>query len=470
MEVGNATLMTPSVLELHRRMVATMSSDDLTALVTYLSDARNDLSLRPDNLGNDFSQQALGLLNYARTNRCLAQLVALIQEAHPITLTAALEQPLDWAGWAQAEDAEEFPAVPPTLVERDGQLLRQTLSIRGWPLYLMFGVGAVLLIAVVVLILNTRSLQRSVAGPGRTATAANATFNSLPHLTDQTLQAIDMISASEGWAVGDDGTILHYKDGAWSLLTPAPTSLSLYAVQMLGPDDGWAVGSNHLILHYKNGSWQRVTSASVGDEGYYALAMVNREVGWLGTFAGSVVAYRDGAWGKDDGIFRDQVYGLSMISVDEGWAISSGGRTKHYQNGTWQDGAPVILDDESNPNPNLRSIAMLSPSEGWTVGEGVIAHYKDGDWQPQSVTVTLTTITMLSPTDGWAVGGNLADDVTAASCVIYHYDGKGWQPVACPISNPLSSLDMVSPTEGWAVAEYGIILHYKDGVWRQVTR
>lgn len=68
------------------------------------------------------------------------------------------------------------------------------------------------------------------------------------------LSAVTMVSANEGWAIGQEGVIVHYLDGAWASVQ-SPTTQALQSIAMVSPAEGWAVGTNGTILHYENGSW-----------------------------------------------------------------------------------------------------------------------------------------------------------------------------------------------------------------------
>jgi photosystem II stability/assembly factor-like uncharacterized protein len=63
-----------------------------------------------------------------------------------------------------------------------------------------------------------------------------------------------MLSPDEGWAVGDEGVILLYYNGAWRQVQ-SPTSQALSSVVMVSPLEGWAVGDG-VIIHYQAGSWR----------------------------------------------------------------------------------------------------------------------------------------------------------------------------------------------------------------------
>jgi photosystem II stability/assembly factor-like uncharacterized protein len=60
-----------------------------------------------------------------------------------------------------------------------------------------------------------------------------------------------MLSANEGWVVGDSGTILHWDGNTWSQVS-SPVTQTLKSVTMISANEGWAVGEEGTILHYTN--------------------------------------------------------------------------------------------------------------------------------------------------------------------------------------------------------------------------
>lgn len=70
------------------------------------------------------------------------------------------------------------------------------------------------------------------------------------------LSGISMLSDEEGWASTGDpygsGEIFHYKNGEWTLETT--TRNPLRGLQMISPSEGFAVGGD-IILKYENGTW-----------------------------------------------------------------------------------------------------------------------------------------------------------------------------------------------------------------------
>src|SRR5579885_1608541 len=124
--------------------------------------------------------------------------------------------------------------------------------------------------------------------------------------------------------------------------------------------------------------------------------------------------------------------------------------------------SPVIVLDRSKIT--LVSISMLSTSEGWAVGmtngntlQGIILHYHQGSWWQVDAPAgagALRSVFMLSATDGWIVG----DKGT-----ILHYTGGRWVQVRSPVTTDLGSVFMSSTTDGWAAGD--ALLHYHNGAW-----
>jgi hypothetical protein len=138
----------------------------------------------------------------------------------------------------------------------------------------------------------------------------------------------------------------------------------------------------------------------------------------------------------------------------------------------------------------LRGVSMVSPSEGWAVGDGsysslggqddAMLHYVGGNWRAEDLSSEvpastwggpiLNSVFMTSASDGWTTG-SIFDVKQATQAVLLHYVGGKWLRVQSPVSDvALHSLYTVSAQEGWAVGEGGTILHYHDGVWSNTIR
>jgi photosystem II stability/assembly factor-like uncharacterized protein len=77
----------------------------------------------------------------------------------------------------------------------------------------------------------------------------NGSWQVVASPTSSPLNKIAMASASEGWAVGNGGIILHYINGAWQAVN-VPTGPDFFSIAMVSANEGWAFGAGGTILHY----------------------------------------------------------------------------------------------------------------------------------------------------------------------------------------------------------------------------
>ena len=98
-------------------------------------------------------------------------------------------------------------------------------------------------------------------------------------MSSDDLWGVTFVDANTGWAVGDDGVILHTTNGGalWSQQESGVTS-SLYAVQFVSPTTGWIVEP---ILHTTDGgeNWNSQT-AEPCCTGLRDLYFVDIDHGW----------------------------------------------------------------------------------------------------------------------------------------------------------------------------------------------
>ena len=246
--------------------------------------------------------------------------------------------------------------------------------------------------------------------------------------TSSNLNSLVILSPTDGWAVGDAGTILHFDGASWSPI-PSGTTLNLYGISfglpsMPNPSAGFAVGGSGgtaTALFWNGVSW---SSSTTGLSSPSAARLVS----------------------------------VSAVSSGDAWAVDvSSGAFWHWSGtpglgGGWNAFSPATA--------GLTSVFMTSATEGWAVGiGGIIYHYASGGWTLFStVGITLNSIFMLGTNEGWAVGNGGA---------IYHYSSGSWTGPVSPGStnHNLKSIFMISQSEGWVVGASGTVLHFSDGVW-----
>jgi photosystem II stability/assembly factor-like uncharacterized protein len=291
-----------------------------------------------------------------------------------------------------------------------------------------------------------------------------------PGTTSKNLLSIFMASSTEGWAVGKMGTILHYSGGAWTSLSSnlVPTSpvsfFNFTSVFFNTASDGWGVGTDGVILHFDGSNWGTVTSPTINN--FTSIS--------FGPPLTGPVDPNDG-WAV--GNASDQRYGTVEPTI------------YHWNGFMWTKGVAIGTLN------NLNSVFMINTGDAWTVGGGknptatcaaslcpVILHFTSGSWNtvtPPPGSYTLKSVFMVSGTEGWAVGEQVASPHPTG--VILHYTVTGgvgtWAIFPSPASPspipPLNSVFMLQANEGWAVGDNATILHYTVtggvGTWNVVT-
>jgi hypothetical protein len=291
------------------------------------------------------------------------------------------------------------------------------------------------------------------------------------------LNTISMLSATDGWAGGND-LFVHYDGHTWKPM-PNPNQVTFNRLQMLSDTDGWAVGSignTQAILHYDGQTWTAqplpASIASLAQQRYSSfgsLAMISPTEGWVGATLAS----------------DTQNAGTSTPDLTA--AIL------HYANGQW-------TLQSSTKGAYLASISMLSATDGWASGEagttagsqhGFLLHYTQGKWtevSPSSDTGDAGAISMVSANDGWAVSSIESDHNGPWISYLLHYNGQQWTLVpALAFQHQvvgIKDLHMLSATEGWGVGDLmtlsgqrnskgewlilsvaAVMVHYHNGTW-----
>lgn len=132
-----------------------------------------------------------------------------------------------------------------------------------------------------------------------------------------------MIGSSDGWAVGDAGTLLRFQSGLWVRLA-GPTGANLNSVFLLDSSHGWAVGDAGTILHYDGTVW-----TSVAD---FSSANLNS---------------------------------VFQVTPQEAWAVGDSATILHWTGISWY---PVYPSPGLSGNPDLNSVFLTSSGFGIIVG------------------------------------------------------------------------------------------------------
>ncbi|PKP47565.1 MAG: hypothetical protein CVT94_11000 [Bacteroidetes bacterium HGW-Bacteroidetes-11] len=144
------------------------------------------------------------------------------------------------------------------------------------------------------------------------------------------INEIHFISANEGYAVGNQGKILHYINGEWSIMD-SPVNTDLFGVSFVNPDMGWAVGAEGKILRYQYGTWTQVSSPITGV--LKTVCSVDENHCWAAGDA--ILRYNGSQWLVDANLSGSETIGF--LNENLGWAGGSTLNLYKYENGVWSD-------------------------------------------------------------------------------------------------------------------------------------
>ncbi len=324
--------------------------------------------------------------------------------------------------------------------------------------------------------------------------------------TTERLWDIQMLTPQEGWAVGENGTLLHYTEREWKAIR-APVTNTLYSLSMVAPNRGWAVGRDGTILNYDGYRWKQ--SSSPTREHLRGVSMIQAQdgavEGWAVGAHGVLAHYRSNhspEWELVTGPVENNLHAVATQAPNNVWAVGAYGSLLHYDGISWETDPAMFGGPEYAPRDTLWDVVMLSHDEGWAAGGESVLHYHDGIWESESEPYPhargLHAIDFAAPDDGWIIrndGGFLHYDGAQwriASSIpqhhdfrlemishdagwaigdhLYRFNGQEWSRVFLPEDAHINALQMFDPdgAEGWAVGDTGKIVHYINGRWMPV--
>lgn len=245
----------------------------------------------------------------------------------------------------------------------------------------------------------------------------------------------------EGWGTGgvitnpvdgvpDRGMVLHYAAGSWTQVGAALPGVYLGGLDMVSSSEGWALGgdgSGHgVLLHIRNGAWQQVPAPAADPQGAPAvMAMRTPDEGWLamadpkgeqGGAPTSLLHDVGGAWSLVPTSLQ-YITDIAPMADGEAWVVgwNTGGGTSslvHVQGG-------------------VATVELTSPGNS-----------------------TFTRLRMVAPDDIWIEGAMHAssnaeiDDVP----LVYHFDGAAWSNVNLHVPSRVQHVGIAASDAAWGFA------------------
>jgi hypothetical protein len=334
------------------------------------------------------------------------------------------------------------------------------------------------------------------------------------------LNPLTSVTSSSGWisggAVGGGASApcttnklavaLFYNGIGWSTV-PVPSTtfpgataemLSVFQVKAAqNPGDtvdAWGVGEENAgaagaIWHFSGvpgvDSWSEFTTEAVPVNSLYMTHCVGGTCGAaddgiaVGN-GGTIYRWNGGTWNPRASPVATDLFGVAMSSQTSGWAVGANCKIIRTTDGnTWAG----PLSAASCTAQTLRSIVLLSSSEGWAVGDAdglgaTILHGTSLDSAPQWTRIDVSQIATLLglnsvtfATSGgnlWAVGAFGVAAFCQSNCS--SRSDSIWSTTTSPSSPELRSVFMDSDSDGWAVGVRDstgnpTILHWDGGTF-----
>jgi hypothetical protein len=263
------------------------------------------------------------------------------------------------------------------------------------------------------------------------------------------------------WAVGDEGTILHW-DGRTFGPAASGTLERLTGVWAASPSEAWISGTVGSFLRWDGQRWSPAGQPASVDAANAVTGMVDRSgaapvttvVFATGTAPTQV---RGGAWitgaaAPDPPFTANAVWTDATGAV---WSGGSGGRVAVLQGGVWTTVASAI-----DPATSVLGIGGDPQGNVWVVGQGGQSARID----PRKVAAAFTTgstgdlngVWASRFDDAWAVG---------AGGTLLHFDGARWQPRTSGTTFDLRAVWGSAASDVWVVGDRGTIIHYDGTAW-----
>jgi len=266
--------------------------------------------------------------------------------------------------------------------------------------------------------------------------------------TTKDLYGIWGISANSVCAVGEAGTFLVYNGTKWSGPTTKPTPNTLRAVWGVAPSTFVAVGDKGAIVRFENGSFPGQTSANTNDlYGVWGSSATNIHAVGL---SGTLLQYTGSSWKA-----------LTSPTQQHLLAVWGHGSSCLYAGGFNGTVATLIGTKSLGTTKSISAIWGSSCSDVHAVSEGGEAfHYGGKKWS--GPTKTGTTLPLRAVT---GTGLNLAVAVGDHGATAV-YGGKTWKTVSSNATvNNLTSVWGSGANDVWAVGAKGTVVRNNGSKW-----
>ncbi len=288
----------------------------------------------------------------------------------------------------------------------------------------------------------------------------NAQWHSQNSYTGENLKSVYFKDNNNGWAVGENGTILNTTNGGseWTSQNSG-TAQTLRSVS-----NGCIVGDSAKIYKYDGTKWVPVVLKITYKHPFtYYSARFADTTGWIvggniNNVSGRIDKYNGSSWVGS--AFPIAVVPLAVYYTDmnHAWLIvlyKGSNIILRTENGGYNWAGQNIRNETYT---KLNSLCILNANNGWCVGDSgnMLKYSGDSVWvnQPNSFKDAYYSVYFPNANNGWVVGEKGR---------IEKYNGAQWSVQNSNVNYTLRSVYFTDANNGWAVGDHGTILHTTNG-------
>ncbi len=295
------------------------------------------------------------------------------------------------------------------------------------------------------------------SGSGTTQVGAGATG------TTENLNSIAYSDPSNGFAVGDNGTIIHLvNNGTKWIFQNGNTSMNLNKITFITGNIGFIVGKNEVILKTTDGgdTWVKVNEASpVTDLNIYDIEFTNTNIGYAVGENGLILKTVDGGstWTQLMSGVANNLYGVDFTDLNYGYIVGERGLVLKTTDAglNWSTKTSGTLQ-------TLVDVYFTASQTGYAIGtSGTILKTYDGGntWNAlrSNTTLDLFSIFFADPNTAY---------VTALDGTVLKTTNSGelWNVIETGITNNnLYGSYFSTVNVGYAVGDAGTIIQTTNG-------
>lgn len=325
-----------------------------------------------------------------------------------------------------------------------------------------------------------------------------------PQYSRQVEMAVEILTASDVWAVGNRNgnlfSIIRWNSptaGVWNnySYTDVTNRANLNGVSFSSGTNGWAVGarqgSNFTFVSWNGTTWAAAPlSGSCTGQDLYSVSVASTSEAWAvgaryraacagsGPYRYTLLKWNGSAWSlltpstspsiPADAAGNQNLNHVSVLDTngdglaDVGFAVGNTGQILRYTGSSWVSSTSGVAN-------NLFSVDVVSATEAWAVGaSGRILRWNGSTWS----TVTSPTATQLNEVRMLDTDGDGAANIGWASGnsgVIIYYNGSTWATQTSGTANTLNSIGAASSSSAWAVGASSTIRQWNGTSWSANT-